>query len=122
MPLTRTHVLDSICAYLICSFSSELFYLYDGTNSGPSASVAQPVFTAFNTTQDALARQAVAWWSSFARTLNPNDFAVSGAPEWTSADKGGFMAAGFSNEMIDRGTDYPQRCAWWRSVGEELGL
>ncbi|KAF8918948.1 Alpha/Beta hydrolase protein [Mucidula mucida] len=108
--------------YVGAAHTSELFYLYDGTNSGPSASVAQPVFTAFNTTQDALARQAVAWWSSFARTLNPNDFAVSGAPEWTSADKGGFMAAGFSNEMIDRGTDYPQRCAWWRSVGEELRL
>ncbi|KAF9012976.1 alpha/beta-hydrolase [Hymenopellis radicata] len=116
------NLLTSRGDYVGAAHTSELFYLYDGTNSGPSASVAQPVFTAFNTTQDVLARQAVAWWSSFARTLNPNDFAVSGTPEWASADKGGFMAAGFSNEMVDRGADYPQRCAWWRSVGEELRL
>ncbi|KAJ7817956.1 Alpha/Beta hydrolase protein [Mycena leptocephala] len=35
-------------AYVGAAHTAELFYLYDGTNSGPSASVAQPVFTVFN--------------------------------------------------------------------------
>lgn len=109
--------------------SAELFYLYDGTNSGPSASVAQPVFTVFNSTQDALARQAVAWWSSFARDLNPNTFAVAGSPTWELASKGGFMVANQgvntttpSSAMALRTDDYPKRCAWWRSVGTTVRL
>jgi hypothetical protein len=109
--------------------SSELFYLYDGTNSGPSASVAQPVFTAFNASQNALARQAVAWWSSFARTLDPNTFAVPGSPTWEPASKGGFMVANQGNNvtapssaMAVRTDDYPKRCAWWRSVADDLRL
>ncbi|KAJ7481659.1 carboxyesterase [Mycena latifolia] len=85
-------------AYVGAAHTAELFYLYDGTNSGPSASVAQPVFTVFNSTQDALAKQAVAWWSSFARNLDPN------------------------TRMTARSDDYPKRCAWWRSVADDVRL
>ncbi|KAJ7789907.1 Alpha/Beta hydrolase protein [Mycena olivaceomarginata] len=111
--------------------AAELFYLYDGTNSGPSASVAQPVFSVFTAPQDALARQAVAWWSSFARTLDPNTFAAPGSPKWAPASAGGFMVAALSNDtassvpssgMAPRTDDYPKRCAWWRSVGTDLRL
>ncbi|KAF7342030.1 COesterase domain-containing protein [Mycena venus] len=120
-------------AYVGAAHTAELFYLYDGTNSGPSASVAQPVFTVFSSAQDALARQAVAWWSSFARTLDPNTFAVPGSPKWDPASKGGFMVAALSNGttstvpstgsgMAVRTEDYPKRCAWWRSVGSDLRL
>ncbi|KAJ7866664.1 alpha/beta-hydrolase [Mycena leptocephala] len=116
-------------AYVGAAHTSELFYLYDGTNSGPSASVAQPVFTAFNASQNALARQAVAWWSSFARTLDPNTFAVPGSPTWEPASKGGFMVANQGNNvtapssaMAVRTDDYPKRCAWWRSVADDLRL
>ncbi|KAF8879349.1 carboxyesterase [Mucidula mucida] len=109
--------------YVGAAHTSELFYLFDGTNSGPSASVAQPVFTAFDDSEAALAKKAIAWWSSFAMTLDPNTHAAVGAPEWVSADKGGFMAAGLnSSAMVDRTDNYPERCAWWRSVGEELRL
>ncbi|KAJ7614595.1 carboxyesterase [Mycena polygramma] len=116
-------------AYVGAAHTAELFYLYDGTNSGPSASVAQPVFTVFSAAQDALARQAVAWWSSFARTLDPNTFAAPGAPTWEPASKGGFMVANLganvttpSSGMAQRTDNYPKRCAWWRSVGTELRL
>ncbi|KAJ7507320.1 carboxyesterase [Mycena galericulata] len=116
-------------AYVGAAHTSELFYLYDGTNSGPSATVAQPVFTVFNSTQDALARQAVAWWSSFARVLNPNTYATAGSATWELASQGGFMVAdqGINSTapisaMAPRSEDYPKRCAWWRSVGTTLRL
>ncbi|KAJ6481746.1 Alpha/Beta hydrolase protein [Mycena sanguinolenta] len=118
-------------AYVGAAHTAELFYLYDGTNSGPSASVAQPVFTVFDDAQAALAKQAVAWWSSFARSLDPNTFAIAGSPTWDLASKGGFMVADMSNDtttsvpssgMAQRGDDYPKRCAWWRSVGTDLRL
>lgn len=110
--------------------SAELFYLYDGTNSGPSASVAQPVFTKFSGAEDALARQAVGFWSSFAMTLSPNTFAVTGAPTWDPAARGGFMVLDSNREngtapdsgMAARSEDYPRRCAWWRSVADDLRL
>ncbi|KAJ7291098.1 carboxyesterase [Mycena rebaudengoi] len=75
-------------SFVGAAHTSELFYLYDGTNSGPSATVAGPVFTAFNAAQDVVARQAVAWWSSFARTLDPNTFAVPGSPKWEPCVQG----------------------------------
>ncbi|KAF8208376.1 carboxyesterase [Mycena galopus ATCC 62051] len=118
-------------AYVGAAHTAELFYLYDGTNSGPSASVAQPVFTVFSAAQSALAQQAVAWWSSFARTLNPNTFAAPGAPTWELASEGGFMVANVSSSnsssvpssgMALRTEDYPKRCEWWRSVGTNLRL
>ncbi|KAJ7628626.1 carboxyesterase [Roridomyces roridus] len=117
-------------AYVGAAHTSELFYLYDGTNSGPSASVAQPVFTAFNATQDALAKQAVAWWSSFARDLNPNTYAVPGSPKWELASTGKIMAAqqgapgstSPASAMIARDPDLPRRCAWWRSVADVVRL
>ncbi|KAJ7135504.1 carboxyesterase [Mycena crocata] len=110
-------------AYIGAAHTSDLFYLYDGTNSGPSASVAQPVFTAFNTTQDAIARKAVAWWSSFAQTLDPNTHAVAGSPTWEPASKGSFMVANLGETtMTARNADLPNRCAWWRSVESELRL
>lgn len=46
----------------------------EGTNSGPSSNVAQPVFTAFNETEDALATEALSYWTSFARAGNPSAF------------------------------------------------
>ncbi|KAJ6618669.1 Alpha/Beta hydrolase protein [Mycena sp. CBHHK59/15] len=123
------NLLASRGAYVGAAHTAELFYLYDGTNSGPSASVAQPVFTAFNSTQSALASQAVAWWSSFARTLNPNTYAAAGSATWDPASKGGFMAAQLGADtsktgsaMVARTDDYPKRCAWWRSIGTELRL
>ncbi|KAK7042329.1 COesterase domain-containing protein [Favolaschia claudopus] len=117
--------------YVGAAHTSELFYLYDGTNSGPSASVAQPVFTVFDSAQDALARQAVAWWSSFAQTLDPNTFAAPGSPKWDPASQGGFIVAALSNDtassvpssrMEQRSDDYPNRCAWWRSVADDVRL
>ncbi|KAJ7177916.1 Alpha/Beta hydrolase protein [Mycena filopes] len=117
-------------AFVGAAHTAELFYLYDGTNSGPSASVAQPVFTPFTPAEDALARQAVAWWSSFARTLDPNTFAIPGSPKWEPASQGGFMVADLpvngtvapNSAMAVRTDDYPKRCAWWRSIGTELRL
>ncbi|KAJ7769194.1 carboxyesterase [Mycena maculata] len=117
-------------AYVGAAHTSELFYLYDGTNSGPSSAEALPVFTVFNSTQDALARQAVAWWSSFARSLDPNTYAIAGSPMWELASTGGFMIAdqGFNTTtptgsvMGVRTADDVERLAWWRSVGTELRL
>ncbi|KAF7342059.1 COesterase domain-containing protein [Mycena venus] len=123
------NLLASRGAYVGAAHTSELFYLYDGTNSGPSAFVAQPVFTVFDPSEDALARQAVAWWSSFAQTLDPNTFAAAGSPTWQPASDGGFMVAALgttssapSSVMALRTDDYPRRCAWWRSVGTDLRL
>ncbi|KAJ7248631.1 carboxyesterase [Mycena haematopus] len=125
------NILAARGAYVGAAHTAELFYLYDGTNSGPSATVAQPVFTVYSAAQNALARQAVAWWSSFARTLDPNTFAAPGSPKWDPASKGGFMAADLSNDTTSsvpssgmelRTEDYPKRCAWWRSVGTDLRL
>ncbi|KAJ7057120.1 Alpha/Beta hydrolase protein [Mycena amicta] len=117
-------------AYVGAAHTAELFYLYDGTNSGPSASVAQPVFTVFSAAQDALARQAVGWWSSFAMSLDPNAHAVAGSPTWAPASQGGFMVADLnqnnattpSSGMAVRSEDYVNRCAWWRSVADDLRL
>ncbi|KAF7329897.1 COesterase domain-containing protein [Mycena kentingensis (nom. inval.)] len=117
--------------YVGAAHTSELFYLYDGTNSGPSASVAQPVFTVFSDAEDALARQAVAWWSSFAMTLDPNTHATAGSPTWVPASEGGLMYADVnkdgasstpSSAMNAREAGLPARCAWWRSVADDVRL
>ncbi|KAF7366513.1 PLP-dependent transferase [Mycena sanguinolenta] len=116
--------------YVGAAHTAELFYLYDGTNSGPSASVAQPVFTVYDDAQAALAEQAVAWWSSFARSLDPNTFALAGSPKWDVASKGGFMVADTSNDttssvpssgMAPREDDYPRRNCGHRQVLQALG-
>ncbi|KAJ7583674.1 carboxyesterase [Mycena floridula] len=115
-------------AYVGAAHTSELFYLYMGTNSGPSATVAGPVFTAFNSTQAAVATQAVAWWSSFARTLDPNTYAAPLSPKWFKASQGlmgvdqGTNNTVTGSSMMDRDPNYTARCAFWRSVADEIRL
>ncbi|KAJ7859592.1 carboxyesterase [Mycena leptocephala] len=89
-------------AYVGAAHTAELFYLYDGTNSGPSASVAQPVFT-------------------LRADAGPNTFAIPGSPTWEPASKGGFMVPNLGNN-VTAPSSAMARCAWWRSVGTDLRL
>ncbi|RSH93215.1 hypothetical protein EHS25_007569 [Saitozyma podzolica] len=69
--------------------TSELYFLFDGTNSGVSSSQATNTFKPFNSTEAPLAREAVSYWTSFARSYDPSTSKASGSPSWPAVGAGG---------------------------------
>jgi len=104
--------------------TSDLYFLFDGTNSGPSATVPQPIFHAFNTTEKPFASGVVSYWTSFTRSFDPNAFAVSGAASWPSGpderlvlQEGNSTLAGNFREVVYDA--HKERCMFWASVANE---
>jgi hypothetical protein len=71
------------------SFPPFLLPLFQtGTNSGPSGSTPQAIFTPFNVTEAALAQEAVSYWTSFARAFDPSMYNSPFSPLWAGSDEG----------------------------------
>ncbi|KAJ7489618.1 Alpha/Beta hydrolase protein [Mycena galericulata] len=106
--------------YLGAMHTSDIYYLFDGTNSFANAG---NTFTPFNTSEAVLSKEAIAYWTSFAATGNPSTNKESTSPAWES-----FVASGALRRhlVLTRGGDTVtnstmqniteakiQRCQFW---------
>ncbi|KAG8983449.1 hypothetical protein FRB94_008427 [Tulasnella sp. JGI-2019a] len=106
--------------------TSDLYFLFDGTNSGPSSANALGVFHAFNATEAPLAQETVSAWIAFAKSLDP-----SPALQWTPAGVNGtrwvFQEGGVGSTMTASFVEgvtaaHAERCAFWAGVSGETGI
>ncbi|KAF8074740.1 Alpha/Beta hydrolase protein [Lyophyllum atratum] len=72
-------VLYNASPYRGAAHTSDLYYLFEGTNPAPNAG---NTFTPFNTSEALLAAEAIAFWTSFAATGNPSADKKPGSPTW----------------------------------------
>ncbi|KAJ7245630.1 Alpha/Beta hydrolase protein [Mycena haematopus] len=108
--------------YRGAAHTSDLYFLFDGTNTFGNAG---NTFTPFNTSEAVLSREAIAYWTSFAATGDPSTDKESISPSWES-----FVAADSSRRrlMLNRGNNTAtnstmetitqaemQRCQFWMS-------
>jgi carboxylesterase type B len=111
--------------------TSDLYFLFQGTNSGPSSNNALPVFTAFNATEAALSAEAVRAWTTFAIDHKPvTDTPWPPAPDArfvfrestanvSLADAAQATTASAAAPVSDAHT---ARCEFWLEVGDERRL
>ncbi|EJD05094.1 alpha/beta-hydrolase [Fomitiporia mediterranea MF3/22] len=103
--------------------TSDLFYLFDGTTSAPNAGFT---FTPFNSTEAALSRESIAFWTSFVSSGNPSTSREAISPEWMPFSTGGRMVlsqpmnlSSMSASMMEvTPPDEVERCKFWMSVNE----
>ncbi|KAJ6517448.1 alpha/beta-hydrolase [Mycena vitilis] len=65
--------------YLGAAHTSDLYYLFEGTNQFGNAG---NTFTPFNTSEAVLAKEAIAYWTSFGATGNPSEDKDINSPIW----------------------------------------
>ncbi|KIJ63786.1 hypothetical protein HYDPIDRAFT_155304 [Hydnomerulius pinastri MD-312] len=102
--------------------TSDLYFLFDGTNSGPNAGFT---FTPFNSTEATLSAEAIAYWTSFVSTGNPTSEKQSNSPTWapfatpgSSARYGIVLTEGnvtgtTLTSMETFTADHIERCQFW---------
>ncbi|KAJ6503899.1 Alpha/Beta hydrolase protein [Mycena sanguinolenta] len=108
--------------YQGAAHTSDLYFLFDGTNTFGNAG---NTFKAFNTSEAVVSKEAIAYWTSFAATGDPSTDKESISPVWES-----FAAPDGSRRhlFITRGTNTAtnstmetttaakiQRCQFWMS-------
>ncbi|GHJ89343.1 hypothetical protein NliqN6_5745 [Naganishia liquefaciens] len=105
--------------------TSDLYYLFQGTNSGVSSANAQNVFRTFNATEQPLADEAISYWTSFARTSDPSAKRAGHSPVWTMGPAGRLVIQE-ANSTVTTGSmmeavpaEYMARCAFWMTVANE---
>ncbi|KAH7904987.1 Alpha/Beta hydrolase protein [Hygrophoropsis aurantiaca] len=102
--------------------TSDIYFLFDGTNSAMNAGFT---FTPFNTTEASLSAAAIAYWTSFTATGDPSAEKLASSPAWSP-----FATAEQSNRMrivLTEGTtsgttasvmealtpEHIERCQFW---------
>lgn len=87
--------------------SAELPYLFDGGFEAPGTAPTGPP-------RLALARQLITYWSSFARTGNPN---TDGSPNWPAYQAGGPVLSLAADRSALRPVDFvaEHHCAFWQA-------
>ncbi|KAF8157104.1 alpha/beta-hydrolase [Crassisporium funariophilum] len=117
-------VLYNANPYLGAMHTSDLYYLFSGTNTFANAG---NTFKAFNTSEAALSTEAIAYWTSFAASGNPSSAKKTTSPAWTP-----FAGNGTSSRtrlLLTRGGDVItssvmeqistaeiERCNFWMSA------
>ncbi|TFY63048.1 hypothetical protein EVJ58_g3474 [Rhodofomes roseus] len=111
--------------------TSDLFFLFNGTNSGPYPGVASS-FAPFNVSEQALSTEATGYWTSFSRSFNPaahvaidaSTGALSPAPLWPASTSGRLVIQEGEGEtrMEAFPLEYEERCLFWNEVGPEIHL
>ncbi|KAF9558576.1 alpha/beta-hydrolase [Agrocybe pediades] len=118
-------VLYNANPYLGAMHTSDLYYLFDGTNTLVNAGNS---FTPFNASEAVLSHEAIAYWTSFAANGDPSKNKLAASPTW---DKFANFAAGVNVQVrmrLDRGNDSAtasrmetisaaqmKRCEFWMS-------
>ncbi|KAI5121432.1 hypothetical protein M0805_006193 [Coniferiporia weirii] len=100
--------------------TSDLYFLFDGTNDAANAGV---VFTPFNETETILSEESIAFWTSFTASGNPSVGKKSFSPEWAGFASGGRMvltqnvlnSSGTLSAMEVTPADEIERCKFWMS-------
>ncbi|KAJ3880252.1 alpha/beta-hydrolase [Lentinula edodes] len=124
--------------YLGAMHTSDLYFLFDGTNTLENAGNS---FTAFNESESALSREAIAYWTSFSQSGDPSLSKLSNSPAWEVFAPLGNVSNTFSDLnsinatrqrlLITRGNDIAitasqmqfissaerERCKFWMSEG-----
>ncbi|KAJ7866069.1 Alpha/Beta hydrolase protein [Mycena olivaceomarginata] len=92
-------VIFNATPYRGAAHTSDLYYLFDGTNTIANAG---NTFTPFNTSEAVLSKEAIAYWTSFAAAGNPSTDKESISPAWES-----FIAPDSSRRrlMLNRGNN-----------------
>ncbi|KAF9071773.1 alpha/beta-hydrolase [Rhodocollybia butyracea] len=72
-------VLFNAHPYLGAMHTSDLYFLFDGTNTFANAGNS---FTAFNASELAVSKEAIAYWTSFAQSGDPSTSKLSTSPVW----------------------------------------
>ncbi|KAL5520475.1 hypothetical protein ACEPAG_9699 [Sanghuangporus baumii] len=103
--------------------TSDLFFLFDGTTMAPNAGFT---FTPFNSTEDVLSKESIAFWTSFISTGNSSISREQSSPEWLPFSSGRSRmvlnqptntSATTSASMIEAvSPDEIERCNFWMSV------
>ncbi|KAF7324202.1 Carboxylic ester hydrolase [Mycena kentingensis (nom. inval.)] len=121
-------VISQTQPYRGAAHTSDLYYLFDGTNTIPNAG---NTFTPFNESESLLSREAIAYWTSFGTTGNPNTSKLPTSPPWapfnssltepeegrahlvlTRGADGGTVTA---SAMGVKGPSQIERCVFWMS-------
>jgi len=101
--------------------TSDLYFLFDGTNTAANAGFT---FKAFNSTETPLSEEMVAFWTSFASSGNPSTTKKSFSPTWKTfpSSKGRMVmteatnSSGTASGMEVTPTDEIARCRFWMSL------
>ncbi|GLB43419.1 putative type-B carboxylesterase lipase family protein [Lyophyllum shimeji] len=108
--------------YRGAAHTSDIYYLFEGTNPFGNAG---NTFTPFNTSEAALASEAIAYWTSFAATGDPSSMKKQASPTWDT-----FVSSENARRrlMLERGSDTAtnsgmenvtaaeiERCRFWMS-------
>jgi len=116
-------VLFNAQPFLGAMHTSDLYYLFDGTNTFNNAG---NTFTPFNTSEATLSKEAIAYWTSFGATGDPSVDKEETSPAWESfagpggtrrhmvLTRGGNMAT--NSTMGNFTTEQIQRCQFWMSA------
>jgi len=97
--------------------TSELFYLFDGTNSGPSAENALGKFAMLNATEREFANSVIGYWTGFAHGYDPNG---AGQVEWDAGSSVRLVLDETGSHVEEVTEEHKMRCEFWNSVGGEI--
>ncbi|KAJ7798785.1 alpha/beta-hydrolase [Mycena leptocephala] len=118
-------VLYNQTPYRGAAHTSDIYYLLEGAHRGYRFGNAGNTFTPFHASEAVLAKEAVAYWTSFAATGNPSTDRKSISPVWESfiapdsshrrlmLTRGGNTATNSTMETISEAEI--QRCQFWMS-------
>ncbi|KAF8579657.1 alpha/beta-hydrolase [Ramaria rubella] len=103
--------------------TSDLYFLFDGTNSAPNAGFT---FKEFNTTELPLSQEIISYWTSFTRAGDPSKFKQSFSPVWDKQSTGKRVVMTRSTtpgngtaSTLEEMTAYEvERCLFW--MGEDV--
>ncbi|KAJ7101379.1 Alpha/Beta hydrolase protein [Mycena belliarum] len=108
--------------YQGAAHTSDLYYLFEGTNTFGNAG---NTFTPFNTSETVLSKEAIAYWTSFATTGDPSREKMSVSPAWDSFsapdasrrrlmfNRGGNTSTNSTMQAITE--EEIRRCQFWMS-------
>ncbi|KAF5380772.1 hypothetical protein D9757_007114 [Collybiopsis confluens] len=118
-------VLYNAHPYLGAMHTSDLYFLFDGTNTIANAG---NTFTRFNASELAISKEAIGYWSSFAKSGDPSISKLSISPVWDVFAPGGSLNDTRQRLLITRGSDTVtatqmqfvssaerERCQFWMS-------
>uniref|UniRef100_A0A0W0G2Y9 Carboxylic ester hydrolase n=1 Tax=Moniliophthora roreri TaxID=221103 RepID=A0A0W0G2Y9_MONRR len=107
--------------YLGAMHVSDLYFLFEGTNTFGNAG---NTFTPFNSSESLVAKEAIAYWTSFASVGNPTEAKLNTSPSWESYVSGSdrrrieITRGGDSSTlsgMEDISAAEIERCKFWMS-------
>lgn len=108
--------------------TADLFFLFNGTNSGPNPSAPQSIFTPLTRAEATLSTEAIGYWTAFGRRGDPSiNRPLRSSSKWADASKGRLLiqeesATKSASVMEKVSAIHEERCRFWNEIGSEIGL